>query len=348
MAKLRPDQLHQSLTKQLAPVYLVSGDEHLFVQEAADAIRQAARKAGFLERERYYTDSGFDWEQLLSSVNSLSLFADKKIIELTLHNGKPGDKGSKALLSFCDHPPEDTLLLISTGKLESASTRSKWYKTLEQTGHVVQIWPITPQQLPRWIDQRLNQAGLSASPEAIDLIAARVEGNLLAAAQEIEKLKLLTTEANISTELAASAVADSARYDVFGLVDKALVGDSRGAVKSLHGLKGEGTDATVVLWALAREIRTLYQLQEMINEGGDFDRLARSVNVWDKRKPMVRSALHRIKANQLQLLLRKAGAIDKAIKGLREADPWDELTDLILNLSGNFSLSGKSQKLALS
>lgn len=347
MAKLRPEQLSAALRKPLAPAYLISGDEPLLSQECCDLIRQAARKAGFSERELHHVDNGFDWDQLLTSVNSLSLFAERKIIELRMDSGKPGDKGAKALTSYCENPPPDTLLLIITPKLDASSQRSKWFKSLEQVADFVQIWPVTPMQLPRWIEQRMQQAGLNAGRAAIDMLAARIEGNLLAAAQEIEKLKLLAPDGQVSAEMIAGAVADSARYDVFSLLDKALHGDARAAVRTLHGLKGEGTDATVVLWALAREIRTLYQIAHAVQQGQPLERAAQSAGVWDKRKPLVAAALRRLKLTQLQMLMRKANGIDKAIKGLRNADVWDELMDVTLNLSGTFSLSPAVQKLSL-
>ena len=348
MAKLRPEQLPAALSKQLAPVYLISGDEPLLAQEACDAIREAARQRDFSERELYQVDASFDWNQLLAAANSLSLFAERKLIELRIPNGKPGKDGGKALVEYSQNPGDDNLLLIITPKLDGSQQRTKWCKALEQVGVHVQIWPIAGPQLPRWIGQRLQQAGLRADTQAIDILASRIEGNLLAAAQEIEKLKLLTSDGFISAELMASAVADSARYDVFGLIDKALSGDARGAVKTLNGLRAEGTDATVVLWALAREIRTLARILHAADQGQGFDTAARQNGVWDKRKALVQGALRRFRTPQLQQLLRKANAVDKAIKGMRRADPWDELMDLTLNLAGTFSLSPAVQKLALS
>ncbi len=347
MAKLRPDQLPGAL-KTLAPVYLVSGDDPLLQQEACDQIRQAARKAGFSERERHHVDNNFDWGQLHASASSMSLFAEKKIIELCIDNGKPGDKGGKALSEYCSQPSEDNLLLIVMPKLDGSSQRTKWFKNVEKAGAFVQIWPIVGAQLPRWIEQRMQQAGLKANREAIDLLVARIEGNLLAANQEIEKLKLLVPDGNVTPEIISGVVADNARYDVFGLVDKALHGDARGAVRTLLGLKGEGTDATVVLWALAREIRILSQVCHGISQGQNFDWAAKNAGVWDKRKTLIGNTLRRLKQPQLQILLRKANAVDKSIKGLRNADTWDELMDLTLNLSGTFSLSPQVQRLSLS
>ncbi|BFM17260.1 DNA polymerase III subunit delta [Maricurvus nonylphenolicus] len=344
MAKLRPDQLAGALKKQLAPVYLVCGEEPLLVQESCDTIRKAVKSAGFNEHERYHNEPGFDWEHLLTSANSMSLFAERKLLEIRIENGKPGDKGNKALQAYCEAPSEDNVLLVVCPS--KPDQRSKWFKSLEKIGAVVQVWPITAQQLPRWIEQRLNQAGLNAERAAVELLASRVEGNLLAAVQEIEKLKLLA-EGTITADTIANIVADSARYDVFNLTDKALHGDARAAIKTLHGLRGEGTDATVVLWALAREVRSLAQISHATSQGQNFDWACKNAGVWDKRKPLMKGALRRLKLQQLQMLLRKANAIDKAIKGMRDADPWDDLLDLTLNIAGTFSLTPSVQNLAL-
>ncbi len=347
MAKVRPEQLPAKLKQSLAPVYLVFGDEALLTQEASDEVRKAARDQGYTERELYHVDNSFEWGELLASANSLSLFAERKIIELRIGNGKPGKEGSKALIEYLSNPPEDTVLLIITPKLDGNTQKTKWFKAIDTAGVLVQVWPVDAQQLPRWIGQRLSQAGLSADSQAIDVLASRVEGNLLAAAQEIEKLKLLTTGNSIDAEQMAAAVANSARYDVFGLVDKCLNGDANSAIHTLHGLKAEGTDATVVLWALAREVRAMAAIAEAVDLGQNFSWAAKQNGVWEKRQPQVKAALSRLRLAQLQLLLRKANGIDKAIKGMRRASPWDELMDMVLNLCGTFSLSPQVQKLAL-
>ncbi|MFT5117786.1 MAG: DNA polymerase-3 subunit delta [Kiritimatiellia bacterium] len=347
MAKLRSDQLAQNLKGKLAPVYLVSGDETLLVQEACDAIRQTARQAGFSERERHHVDKQFSWSQLLSSANSLSLFDDKKIIELRIENGKPGAEGSKAICAYLENPSDDNLLMLVTPKLDSGSQRSKWVKQIEKLGYWVPIWPISPAQLPRWLSQRLQQAGLKADSHVIELLATRIEGNLLAAHQEIEKLTLVATDEWLSPELIANTVADSARYDVFGLIDKALLGDARGAVKNLHGLRSEGIEAITVLWALARELRLLLNIAHAIEQGQNFSWAAKNAGVWDKRQPLVQQALNRLHHKQLTLLIRQANGIDKAIKGLRNADTWNELMELTLNLSGTQAINPLNQRLSL-
>lgn len=347
MARLRPDQFAAALRQPLVPLYLVSGDEPLLVQEACDSLRAAARQAGFSERTIYQGDSHFDWGHLLAAASNLSLFSDKKLIELRLPSGKPGDKGAKALQEYAQAAGPDNLLLMITPKLDAATLKSKWVKVFEDTGIHLQIWPVTPAQLPRWIQQRLQQAGLHADSSAVELLAARVEGNLLAAAQEVEKLKLLARDNTVSYELTASVVADSARYDVFGLTDKALYGDARGAVKTLQGLKAEGTDAINVLWAVTRDVRSLVQISLAVSQGKSFEAAARQAGVWEKRQPLIQAALRRGKPAQWQQLLRKANGIDKAIKGMRSAEPWDELLDLVLNLAGVYSLTPTNERLNL-
>lgn len=347
MSKLRAEQLGKALGSQLLPAYLVSGDEPLLVQEACDSIRKAAQKNGFTEREIYHTDTSFNWSQLLHSANSLSLFADKKIIELRLHNGKPGDAGSKAIVEYCQNAPQDALLLVVSPKLEKRVFSSAWAKALDAIGGIVTVWPVSPPQLPHWIDQRLKAAGLRADPQAVDMLAAKVEGNLLAAVQEIEKLKLLATDNYIDTQLMTSVVVDSARYDVFGLVDKALYGDSRSAVKTLNGLRGEGTEPMAILWALTREIRSLYNIKHALQQGQPFDLAARQNGVWDKRKAPIQQATNRFKLSHLSLLVRQAGYADRTVKGLAVGDIWAILLDLVLGLSGTQSLPPKVQALAM-
>ena len=347
MAKIRIEQLGKQLKQGLAPVYLVSGDETLLVEESCDAIRQHALKSGFSERERYHVDPQFDWSQLLTISNSLSLFGDKKLIELRIDKGKPGDKGSKAICEYLANPSPDNCLLVITPKLDASSQRGKWVKTIDKQGLWLPIWPVASTQLPRWLEQRIKKAGLTADSHCIELLAARTEGNLLAAHQEIEKLKLLSVDGYLSPELVSGAVADSARYDIFGLIDKALHGDTRAAAKSLQGLKTEGTEATVVLWGLARELRTLLSISFGVQQGQSFSWAAKQAGVWDKRQPLLQQALRRLQTKQLESLLRQANGIDKSIKGLRRADPWNELLDLVLNFSGSQSLSPKNSKLSL-
>ncbi|MGB2360341.1 MAG: DNA polymerase III subunit delta, partial [Porticoccaceae bacterium] len=240
--KIKPEQLASHLQKQLLPVYVVSGDEPLLAQEATDSLRTAARAAGFTERELFHVEGNYDWNQLLNEANSLSLFADKKILEVRIANGKPGDKGSKALCEICANLNPDNMLLVLLPKLERATQNSKWIKALESVGAHIQVWPVSGAHLPRWIQQRLQQANIQANQEAVQILADRVEGNLLAAVQEIEKLKLLALDGKVDASRMSSVVADSARYNLFEFIDKVLSGDAQSAARSLRGLQNEGIE----------------------------------------------------------------------------------------------------------
>lgn len=336
--KLNPAQLSKHLQGNLAPVYVVSGDEPLLCQEACDAIRAATRQQGFSERQVFNAEANFDWGSLLQAGASLSLFAEKRLLELRLPSGKPGDKGAAALLEYLGRPPEDTVLLISLPKLDGSAQKTKWAKALIDGPHsqFLQIWPIDAQQLPQWIRQRLAQAGLSASQEAVEMIAVRVEGNLLAAAQEIEKLKLLATDGQVDASTVHAAVADSARFDVFGLIDAALGGEAAHALRMLEGLRGEGVEPPVILWALARELRLLASIAQQYGQGMPLEKAFSSARppVWDKRRPLVSKALQRHSAARWAQLLLDAQRIDAQIKGQAAGDPWNGLSLLTLAICG--------------
>lgn len=240
--KVRPDQLERHLNSDMAAIYFVSGDEPLQVMESADRIRAEARKRDYTEREVMDVDAQFDWNQLLDAGNSLSLFAEKRILELRLPTGKPGKVGSKILQEYAQRPADDAVLIISSGKLDGSAKNTKWFKTLDQQGVVIQCWPVNTEQLPGWINQRLQSKGIAADREAVQLLADRVEGNLLAAAQEVDKLFLLHGAGKLNFEQIASAVADSARYNIYDLVDSALGGDVERTSRIVGGLKNEGVE----------------------------------------------------------------------------------------------------------
>ncbi|HBO1240632.1 DNA polymerase III subunit delta [Pseudomonas aeruginosa] len=336
--KLTPAQLAKHLQGPLAPVYVVSGDEPLLCQEACDAIRQACRERDFGERQVFNAEANFDWGLLLEAGASLSLFAEKRLIELRLPSGKPGDKGAAILQEYLQRPPEDTVLLLSLPKLDGSTQKTKWAKALidGNAAQFIQVWPVDVHQLPQWIRQRLSQAGLSASPEALELIAARVEGNLLAAAQEIEKLKLLAEGNQIDAATVQAAVADSARFDVFGLIDAALGGESAHALRILEGLRGEGIEPPVILWGLAREIRLLAGLAQQYGQGIPLEKAFAQARppVWDKRRPLLTRALQRHSSSRWNQMLRDAQLIDAQIKGQAPGSPWSGLSLLALTLAG--------------
>ena len=345
--KIKPEQLNAFLqkglqAKQLPPIFVVSGDEPLLSQEATDDIRSAARQLGYNERETFDIDGRFDWNHVFNETNSLSLFA-----ELRINNGKPGDKGSKALCELCENLNDTNLILVVLPKLEKSSYQSKWMKTLEAHGAHIQVWPVSSQQLPRWIGQRLQQHGINANTEAVNILADRVEGNLLAAMQEINKLTLLSLEGKVDADIMSMVVADSARYNLFSFVDKVLEGDAESAARALRGLENEGTDPLALLWAITRELRTLNKASQAVALGEQKDRALKNSGVWDKRIPLFRKALGRLSPAHLRMLIHQAGAIDRGVKGLRKADFWSEITTLVLSFAGSQTLHPKNIKLLL-
>jgi DNA polymerase-3 subunit delta len=333
MTQLRTDQLAGHLQQSLAPVYFIHGDETLLVNECADAVRAAARAQGYSDRQVFSVEAGFDWNTLLAASDSLSLFAERRILELRVPGGKPGKEGTRILREYAERPAEDTLLLITSAKLEAAARRSKWVLALEQAGVSIPVWPVDIAQLPAWIERRMRAHGMRASREALELIAGRVEGNLLAAAQEIEKLYLLHGAGQLDVDTVSELVADSARYDVFGLVDAALAGHVTHAQRILAGLRGEGVDPVLVLWALSREIRGLTLMARQL-QGGNLSQVLASNRVWDKRKPLVSAALQRIRGRQWWQLMQRCARIDRVIKGRAAGSAWDELLQLTLSLAG--------------
>lgn len=332
--KLRNDQLSRHLKSALAPVYLLSGDEPLQMMEAADEIRQAAREQGYLEREVLDAGSGFDWVALAQAAQSLSLFGDRRLLELRLTSPKLGTEGSKALVAYCESPAEDTVLLVILPKLERAQTSSKWLRAIEQVGVFLQIWPVEGGRLGPWVEQRLRKAGLIPEPGVVEMLTDRVEGNLLAASQEIEKLLLLQGPGVISQAQLAQSVADSARFDVFGLLDTLLGGNTAKGLRMLSALKAEGIAAPVVLWGLSREIRALAEMAWEVEQGQSPVQVMNRFRVWEKRKPLIQKALKSGTGQRWRRLLIHCADTDLAIKGLSNADPWLGLQNIAQGVSG--------------
>lgn len=332
--RIKAEQLSSHVKRPLSPIYLVCGDEPLQVEETCTALRTGAREQDYAERITLHAGTGFDWNSLLQTSQTLSLFAQRRLIELRIPTGKPGDAGSAALTSYAARPAQDTVLLVTTPKLDAATQKSKWCVALEGAGVLIQIWPISPAQLPAWIAQRLRAKGMQVSNAAAALLAERVEGNLLAAAQDIEKLYLLYGATGIDVDRITAAVADSARFDVYELADAALQGDAVRAARILNGLRAEGVEPTLVLWALARELRSLASIAYDCRSGLGVEQALAKHKVWDKRKPMVKKALQRARLTHWQSLLRLAGRIDKVIKGIRAGNVWDELLQLSMAMAG--------------
>jgi len=332
--KLRPEQIPSHLQRNLAPIYLVSGDEPLQVAEACDAIRARARERGCSERLVFSVEAGFDWSTLLQARDALSLFAEQRVMELRLPTGKPGEAGAKVLREYAARPPEGDVLLVIAGKIDKDAQRSKWFTALEQAGVVVQVWPLKIAQLPAWIGRRMGARGLQPSAEAVAMLAERVEGNLLACAQEIEKMLLLHGEGAVDGAAVAAAVADSARYSVYDLADRAMAGEGAAVTRILRGLQGEGEQPTLVLWVLAREIRALAGMADELRRGTAMDQVLYKNKVWENRKALVSATLKRCPPQRLRRLLRQAGRVDRIIKGAAAGNAWDEMLQLALGLAG--------------
>jgi len=335
--QLRVDALEGHLAKTIAPLYVISSDEHLLALEAADRIRRAARASGYSERDVLTVERSFKWGELLAANQALSLFGDKKLIELRIPTGKPGKDGGAALQAYTKDLSPDNLTLITLPKLDWKTAKAAWVASLQQAAVYIEIPTIERAQLPAWIGSRLAAQGQSADRQGLDFIADRVEGNLLAAHQEIQKLGLLHEPGRLTFEQIHDAVLNVARYDVFKLSEAMLAGDPARLVRMLEGLKGEGEALPLVLWAVAEEIRTLLKLKSGMAQGRPLGVLLKEYRIWGPRERMMEPALRRITLPTLEAALRDAAQIDKMVKGLRAkafaGDAWDAMLQLALRVA---------------
>ena len=332
--RITVNKLAASLKKQHPKIIWLTGDEPLQMQEAADLIRSYIKKQGIAEREVYDVTASFSWYSLLEATASLSLFGDSKLIEVRLGASKPGKPGGEVIKKLCEQLANSPdVLLFTSNKLDAAQTKSAWYKAVDQAGLMVQIWPINTSQLPQWINERCRATGLVLEPAAATLLAEKVEGNLLAAAQEIEKLRLFVNEGEVlSAESLLHLIEDASRYSLFDLADACLEGKGNRAARILRGLRAEGTEAPLLLWALTREVRQVCHLAYKLNDGLPFDTLCQQLRIWDARKPLYFKASQRLSLSQAQQLLQLASSCDQAIKGSGQP-----LNDLLLQLVVQFS-----------
>jgi DNA polymerase-3 subunit delta len=329
---LRIDQLPAALERGLAPVYLFGGAEPLLVQECRDMTREAATAAGFLEREIMQVERGFDWEGLQASASAPSLFAQRKIIDLRLPTGKPGRDGSKVLTEWAAQPDPDILLIISCEAWDAGSRKAKWSTTIERSGVRVDIWPVKPNELPGWINRRMRAAGLEPEREAVMVLADRLEGNLLAAQQEIEKLVLLKGRGPVTEADVLESVIDSSRFDAFLLVERVLAGNLADGLRVAVGLRRTGVPVQLVTGALARELRMLEVFKSAREAGQDEAGVFRKLNVWRNRQGPVRSAASRLSHHALGNAFERLSVIDRQGKGQAEGDPWHSLDHLVCAL----------------
>lgn len=387
--KLRAEQLTQHLQKQLGLIYVISGEEPLLMQGTLALLYDSARQRDFQERIIIETDHADAWQRFMHERQHLSLFSSKRVVECRLKPGKIGDLGSKALIAHAQQPPADILLLVVTPKLTPQQQAAQWYKALDKAGYTLQLWPIPIAQFPTWLRQRLQQAGLQVDAQGLQLLATHVEGNLLAAAQEIEKLQLLYCTNSLSVEKIASenshsaehlananiahsdkianteslnskqhtnpkfhndkhtktiisltaaqianAITGNNRFDIFNLVDSVLSGDLARSLQILHYLRGEGSELPLVLWGLAREIRTLSSMAYEINRGVTLSQVLQKHSVWEQRKAIMQRALQRHSHTTWLQLIQLAAQVDRMIKGITPGNPWDEMQQLCAAIVG--------------
>jgi DNA polymerase III subunit delta len=325
--KLNPDSLPAQLRERLLPAYLISGDEPLLAGEAADAVRARARAAGFTEREVHFPERASDWEQVRGAARSLSLFGARRLIEIRLATARPGTAGNAALTELLGARDPDALYLILTPRLDREAQGADWVRSVEAHGAWVQVWPVDAARLPAWLRARAGQLKLEASDAALELLAARTEGNLLAAHQELTRLALLGGEASTGLTAGAvrSSVADSARFDVFQFGEAVLNGSAARALRVLAGLRAEGTEPTLALWALTRALHDIWSAWAGGTQGPPR-------GGWRRQSAALERAVRRAPRLPFAQLTARAAAADRMIKGRLAGDAWDELLLLAAEL----------------
>ncbi|MGO1069450.1 DNA polymerase III subunit delta [Lysobacter sp. CA199] len=331
--ELTPERLLAQLDQEaLRPVYLIAGPEPLRVLEAADAVRAAARKQGIGEREIFEAEGNQrepDWNGLSASFRAPSLFASRRLLELRLPSGKPGKEGAEVISDFCADPPHDVSLLITAGEW-SKQHGGKWSEAVGKLGHIAVAWAVKPHELPEWIERRLRARGLRADRDAVQSLADRVEGNLLAAAQEIDKLALLSDGETLTLERMQELVADAARFDVFRVLDAAMNGHGAQVSRMLAGLRAEGEAVPALLGMVVMELQRTAALARVNARGGNIAAEFKAQRIWDSKQPMYRRALQRHDARRWEILLAQAGRVDRMAKGREAGDAWVALERLLL------------------
>ena len=327
-------QLGGLLARGLLPAYLVAGDEPLLVSEAAAQIRARARRDGFEQRDYHTVERGFDWQELTAGADNLSLFATRRIVELNLPKPQPGAAGGRALRDLMQSPDPDRLLLVVTRKLDSSASRSAWVKAIDKGGAVIQVWPVDRPHLPAWIRQRAQTLGLRLAPATAEWMADRVEGNLLAADQEVRKLVLLLGEGAADDAAVRDAVASNPRFDVFRLADALLAGQAARTLRILDSLRAEGAAPSLVLWAISRDLGLLAKLKFAARNGAIPAPVLKRHGVWPRRQPLVKNALERLETTHLTEHIVLAAETDRVIKGAQAGNAWQQLTSLAMAILG--------------
>ncbi|MBX3709755.1 MAG: DNA polymerase III subunit delta [Gammaproteobacteria bacterium] len=330
--KLTYFQLEPHLAKQLAPIYIISGDELLLKQDAIHLIRKAAKKTGFSERVRITPEAGFDWETLYSLLYSASLSTEQRLFELDFRDIAPNKIAGKILQEYGERPSPDNLLLIDIGKIDDKIAKTAWYKSLEKNGIVVTVWPIPREQLPQWIHHRAKKYKLQFNPHAANLLADYTEGNLVATAQTIEKIYLLQPQKPIDADLIETVLADESRFTVFDFVDALIARNQPKALRILESLKQESIEPVLILWGITRELRLLAQYAEQLSQGLTYEQLFQKQRIFPRRQPSVRHFLTTFTVKDCWRHLSHAAEIDRVIKGAEKGDIWMSLQIFCLRL----------------
>ena len=332
--RISTEQLPPQLKRGLAPLYTVFGDEPLLAIEATDRIRSQAHTDGYGEREVLTAEQHFDWSQLKVSGQSQSLFTSRRILELRIPSGRPGIEGSQALQDFCAHLPAETITLIYLPGIDWRAQKASWFGTLAAAGVMVEAKQVARSALPAWLAGRLKTQEQHADEETLEFIADRVEGNLLAAYQEVRKLVLLFPPGELTFEQVEEAVVDVARFDVSDLAQTLIAGDAQHLVRVLDGLQGEGAAPPLVLWAITEEIRAVGKLLEGLAAGRPMQQAMREARIWGQaRQNLIQRHIGRFTTLQVETAVMHAAGIDRMIKGLAQGDVWNELLQLGLRFA---------------
>lgn len=341
---LLPEHLPRALAKGLRPLYLLAGAEPLLVQESRDHILLAARQQGFLQREVFQVDANFDWEALQASGMEQSLFASRKVIDLRMPTGKPGQDGSKYFVEYCKEPDPDVLLIISSGAWDTATRKTKWASELARVGELVEIWPVKAADLPGWIARRLQASGLKADADAVRMLADLVEGNLLAAQQEIDKISLLNSGTLVTVDTIRNAVSNNARFDAFRLGECLMQGKAADCLRAAAGLQRAGVAIQAVSGALIYQLSQMEAVRASISAGASEDSAFGLHRVFRANQPMMRQALRRIPARTLRAAFSMLAKIDQQSKGQLSGDPWQTLDQMLLDLALAGSPTDRSRR----
>ncbi|MBQ9681730.1 MAG: DNA polymerase III subunit delta [Neisseriaceae bacterium] len=323
------------LSRPLSSLYLIYGDEDLLRFESLDALRETAKNQGFAMREAFFVDSKTDWTEILAAVESQGLFSDKKLLEIHIPTGKPGVAGGNALIDLAGKLNDDTTVVIFLPKLEKAQTQAKWFATLAKAAQVFEAKAVSAADLPQWIRHRLSAHKLQIDEDALLLFAERVEGNLMAANQEIEKLALLhQAGAVVSLEDAQNAVANVARFDVFQLSNAWLSGDVPRVVRLMDALEAEGEEPILLLWSVSEDIRTLLRLHAALKQGQSIMQVRNPLRLWGEKQTLAPLALKRIGVRRLMNALQTCAVADQQIKGVAQGKAWATTRQMLIELAG--------------